>query len=144
MMARRVLSVLMIVLGVSAILIGLGVFLAGPTAAMGVTEGLFSSVTGKVVPLSIRFDATGESEMRFYAALWIAYGALLVIAARSLTLRMAWVPPLAAVFFAGGVGRVLAWVDIGPPHPAFAGLMIIELTLPLLFLALWTVARRTR
>jgi hypothetical protein len=55
---------------------------------------------------------------------------------------VSWVPWLAATFFAGGVGRALSWVSVGPPHPFFLALMATELTLPLVLVVLWLAVRR--
>jgi Domain of unknown function (DUF4345) len=48
---------------------------------------------------------------------------------------------LSSVFFAGGVGRALAYVFTGPPHPAFVVLMATEFVLPVIFIGLWAAVR---
>ena len=82
--------------------------------------------------------------MRFYAAIWGAYGVALVVVARNLARRLDMVPWLAAPFFLGGVGRVLSWAQVGTPHPFFQLLMAIELALPPLFVGLWWVVQRKK
>lgn len=42
---------------------------------------------------------------------------------------------LALAIFAGGVGRALAWLSAGPPHPLFAVLTVVELAGPPLLVA---------
>jgi hypothetical protein len=108
------------------------------------TEVTFDAITRSRHDFTGSFGPTVESELRFYAPFWIVYGGLLIAAARDLRRRVQWVLPLSAVFFAGGVGRALAYVQSGPPHPAFVALMAIELALPLVFVALWAMARRRR
>jgi hypothetical protein len=140
-MASRILSVLMILLGVSAILIGLSVFLAGAAQTGGMTAQLFDQLTGHAHGRSGLTGPTIDSELRFYAPFWIVYGAVLIATARNLGAHLGRVPGLAALFFAGGVGRALAWLQSGPPHPAFVMLMATELGLPIVFLALWALAK---
>jgi hypothetical protein len=82
-----------------------------------------------------------DSELRFYAALWGAYGVVALRTAWSLPRKLSRTPWIAAVFFAGGVGRLLSQVGVGAPHPFFTLLMIIELTLPVLLTLLWLGAR---
>jgi hypothetical protein len=141
-MAGRVLGGLLIVLGASAILIGVGIFLAGPAVISRLTEGLVAQVSGSPAPSPDLWTATQDSELRFYSVLWVAYGAAVMAVGRRLERRMAWVPPLSALFFLGGVGRALSWLAVGQPHLAFTLLMIVELALPPLFLGLWVLARR--
>jgi len=142
-MATRILRGLLILLGASAVAIGLSVFLSGATSTTHVAELAYSHLTGSTHAFTGDLGPTVESEMRFYAPLWIAYGVILIIAGRKLAAWLDRVPVLAAVFFAGGVGRALAYLEIGPPHPAFTVLMIVELTLPLVFIALWAALRRS-
>ncbi len=61
--------------------------------------------------------------------------------ALSLPRRLAQVPWLAAIFFAGGVGRGLSRISVGAPHPFFTVLMAIELALPGLLALLWLGVR---
>jgi hypothetical protein len=71
----------------------------------------------------------------------MAYGAMLIATAGKLKLYLNRVPLLSAVFFAGGVGRGLAYVFTGPPHPAFVVLMFTEFVLPVIFIGLWAAIR---
>ena len=143
-MARIVLQVLMIALGISAIVIGAAIFFAGPTFAGSTTEALYAALNSSAPPPSPPFTPVADSELRFYAPFWVVYGGVLIWTARGLAARMAWVPPLAGLFFAGGVGRLISLIVVGPPHPAFTMLMGSELVLPPLFVALWWAARRGR
>ena len=117
-------------------------FLAGPAVISRLTEGLVAQVSGSPAPSPDLWTATQDSELRFYSVLWVAYGAAVMAVGRRLERRMAWVPPLSALFFLGGVGRALSWLAVGQPHLAFTLLMIVELALPPLFLGLWVLARR--
>jgi hypothetical protein len=140
---RTTLRILLAILGVAAVLIALCILVTGaaPTARLG--EEAFDALTGWRGPPSPPWPPTMDNELRFYAALWGAYGLLLLVVARDLGARLSWVPWLAAVFFAGGVGRALSWASVGPPHPFFLALMATELTLPLVLIGLWLAVRRS-
>jgi Domain of unknown function (DUF4345) len=134
---RTLLRVLLAGLGVSAVLIALSILGlgAGVTAAVG--ERVFDALSGWRGPDSPPWPPTMDNELRFYAALWGAYGVVLLLAARDYTGWAGRVPWLAAVFFVGGAGRAFSWLMIGAPHPFFLLLMTIELALPPLLVLLW-------
>jgi len=138
---RLALAILLAVLGVSAIAIAGSILIlgAGATAASG--EAVFAALTGYGGPPSPAWPPSMDSELRFYAALWGAYGIVLVMTARRLDLHLARVPWLAAVFFAGGVGRLVSQVEVGAPHPFFTLLMAIELATPPILILLWLGCR---
>lgn len=131
-----ILRILLALLGLSAIAICLSIMLTGaaPTAAMA--ESMFGGASGDLWP------ATMDSELRFYAPFWGSYGVLLILAALNPAKRGGWVPWLAAVFFAGGIGRLISLFAVGWPHPAFVVLMAIELLLPPLLIWLWLGVRK--
>jgi hypothetical protein len=83
-----------------------------------------------------------DSELRFYAPFWGAYGIALLAVARDLAQLSRWVLWLALLFFVGGLGRVISYLAIGAPHPFFQALMVIELVTPPLLVALWLGGRR--
>jgi hypothetical protein len=128
-------------LGASAVAIALSILLLGAWATASMAESVFDAVSGWRGPPSGPWPATMDSELRFYAALWGAYGALLLRAAWSGPRALSQTPWLAAVFFAGGVGRLLSRLSVGAPHPFFTLLMLIELSLPALMVLLWLGAR---
>ena len=77
-----------------------------------------------------RADPRIESELRFYAAFYVAYGVtLLRIAGRADR-----DPPLlraaAAPLFLAGLARAGAWASTGRPHPTQQALLALELLLP--------------
>ena len=135
------LRVLLIALGLSAVAIALSIWLLGAEATARMSERVYAAATGRR-GASEPWPATMDSELRFYAALWAAYGVVLVQTARAMPTALPRVPWLAAIFFAGGVGRAISWLQVGPPHPFFTVLMAIELGLPPILLALWAAARR--
>ena len=141
-MGKRILQGLMVSLGLAAIGIGLMIFVMGAAATGHLTDLAFNLLAGADQKLTGEYSPTVESELRFYAPFWIAYGGLLIYVARDLSTYGSWVPLLVGVFFAGGVGRAIAYFAAGPPHPAFIVLMAIELVLPIVFMVLWARVRR--
>ena len=135
------LRVLYALLGVTAIAICLSIVILGPSATAASFEALFDTLTDTPHFRAGAWPATMDSELRFYAPFWGVYGLILLYIARGLPAKLGWVPPTAGLFFAGGMGRVLSYVAVGPPHPFFVLLMIIELLLPIIFLALWRAAK---
>ena len=86
-MAARILCILLIVLGLSAILIGLSIFLAGAPHTGWITTQLYEHLTGMSHASALLDGPSVDSELRFYAAFWMAYGAMLIATARKLKLR---------------------------------------------------------
>ena len=140
-MEKRILQGLMVGLGVAAIIIGLMIFVMGGGNTGQLTELTFNHLARVDHALTGKYSPTVESEMRFYAPFWIAYGGLLIYVARDLSKHGSWMPLLCGVFFAGGAGRVISYFTAGPPHPAFTVLMAIELVLPIVFVVLWARVR---
>jgi hypothetical protein len=138
------LRIVLIVLGASAIAIAASDIFLGPDWTAGGAKQAFGALTGYGGPPSGHWPTTMDNEMRFYAALWAAYGITLILVARGLAARGCFVPWLAAVFFAGGVGRAISYVSVGPPHPFFTLLMAIELGLPAAIMLLWLATRQAR
>ncbi len=62
--------------------------------------------------------------------------------ARDLSRHLGRFPALSAHFFAGGVGRALAWSQVGPLHPAIVARTASKLVLPLVFIAFCAITRR--
>jgi hypothetical protein len=137
----RAIRICLFVLGASAIGIALSILLLGAETTASLAEWGFGAVSGWRGPPSEHWPPTMDSELRFYAALWGAYGIVVLRAALNLADRLSEVPWLAGVFFAGGVGRVLSRLSTGAPHPFFTLLMTIELVLPVVLIGLWLGAQ---
>lgn len=88
------------------------------------------------IPGSVPVNATMDSEDRFYATLFLGFGAALIWCSRDLEARGRTFLALQAVFFLGGVARLISWAQVGPPGPLFVILGALELALPPL-LWLW-------
>jgi Domain of unknown function (DUF4345) len=82
------------------------------------------------IPGSVPVNATMDSEDRFYATLFLGFGLAHVWAARDLTQRAGIVLAMQAVFFAGGIARIISLIAVGPPIPLFLFLGALELLIP--------------
>lgn len=85
------------------------------------------------IPGSIPVNATLDSEDRFYASLFLGFGAALIWCSRSLAERGGVFFALLAVFFIGGLARIVSYLQVGLPHPLFQFLGVVELILPVVF-----------
>jgi Domain of unknown function (DUF4345) len=99
--------------------------------AVATTAGLHTVITGvRSLPGRQAASAPVESELRFYAAFYVAYGlAALRIAPRADRDAEA-VRALAGALFLAGLARAGGWLASGPPHPLQRALLAIELAAP--------------
>jgi hypothetical protein len=81
-------------------------------------------------------NATIDSDMRFYALLFAAYGLVFVWCAVDIADRGRVANILGALFFAGGLARLLAWAATGQPNWFYVVMIPVELIVPLVNWAL--------
>jgi Domain of unknown function (DUF4345) len=74
--------------------------------------------------------AAVESELRFYAAFYVAYGLAVLRVAPRADQDPAAVRALAAALFLAGLARAGGWRAAGKPHPGQRVLLAIELAGP--------------
>ncbi|HEY2658842.1 MAG TPA: DUF4345 domain-containing protein [Caulobacteraceae bacterium] len=141
-MARPILIGLLIALGLSAIVIGLSVFILGAAETSRVVETAYGHLAGSAPVTSTRYSTRAEQVIRVFTAFWIVYGVILVATALNLKRWAPSVPGLATVLFLGGLGRLFAYRQFGSPHRTFVVMMVVELALPPVLVALWAAARR--
>lgn len=110
----------LIVLGFVMVLAGASTVLLGATSISGIDDP----------------SPAVDSEMRFYAAWYVALGFLLVRAAWRHEIGGSIAKIVAATFFIAGCSRALSWAVIGKPPTIAVALMFVELLLPLLILPL--------
>ncbi|MBA4751005.1 MAG: DUF4345 domain-containing protein [Sphingopyxis sp.] len=139
--SRITLRAILFALGVICISIATSILLFGAAFTAGGGARAFTSLTGLGNGDSPPWLPTMDNELRFYAALFLAYGILLWRAGARIEARLSQIPWLAGVFFLGGVGRALSWIALGAPHPFFLFLMAGELILPPVIMALWLACR---
>lgn len=124
---RAVLRTLLYVFGAVCALIALTHIAIGPAA----------------IPGGATTNATMDSEDRFYATLFLGFGLAVIWCARDLESREKPLGALLAVFFAGGIARIVSLIAVGSPGALFLVLGALELTLPPMFW-LWLKATRKR
>jgi hypothetical protein len=111
---RRALQIVLVLFGVSDVFIALLHIALGPGA----------------IPGSVPVNATMDSEDRFYATLFLAYGVALLWCAKDVERRGAVVYFLMLTFFAGGVARIVSMIAVGLPNAFFITMTAVELVLP--------------
>jgi hypothetical protein len=114
---RKTLQALLALFGVVDIAIALAHIVIGPAS----------------IPGSVPVNATMDSEDRFYAVLFAAYGVALLWCVRDIERKSAVVYFLMATFFVGGLARLVSIATVGLPNAFFIAMTIVELVLPLLF-----------
>ena len=99
--------------------------------SVATTAGLHTVIFGaRSIPGQGPANASVESELRFYAAFYVAYGlAALRVAPRADSEATA-VRGLAGALFLAGLARAGGWPAAGKPHPLQRALLAVELTLP--------------
>jgi hypothetical protein len=129
-------------LGLAALAIGLMNFMLGPGATAGAFADMLRLGAPDLPPMSGLAVANADSEMRFYSVLWMAYGAIALWVVRDHPRRMGVLRGMLAIFWLGGLGRVISHFAAGPPHLLFQVLMWIELVLPPALFALSCIRLR--
>lgn len=117
------LKILLALLGGSIMLISLAHVALGPVA----------------IPGAVPVNATMDSEDRFYAVFFLAYGAALLWCARDIQGRTRHIRLLMALFFLGGVARIVSMAQVGLPNTFFIAMTGVELGLPPL--VIWLAGR---
>lgn len=111
---RKLFQVFLAIFGVVAIFISCLHIVLGPSS----------------IPGAVPVNATMDSEDRFYATLFMAFGAALLWCVKDVERKDAQVKLLALVFFVGGLARLVSMLAVGLPGPFFIAMTILELTLP--------------
>lgn len=118
-MSKRVLIVVLYVLGFVPVATGLLGIIGGPAAAPGGAPAV----------------ASVDSEYRFVNVFWVAAGLILWWSVRKAAERALVTRVILAVAAIGAIGRVISWILTGPPHPVFIGALVLEvLIVPLVIL----------
>jgi hypothetical protein len=105
--------------------------LLGVAGLVPIAAGVHTLLAGgRSIPPWRRANPMIESELRYYSAFYVAYGATALGAAAREEIDPATVKGLAAAMFLGGLGRVGAWLAAGRPHPLQRALLALELAVP--------------
>lgn len=104
-------------------------FYAGGLLATG--AGLHTVVAGaRSIAGQQPANAAIESELRFYAAFYVAYGLAVLRVAPRADKEAGAVRALAGALLLAGLARAGGWVAVGRPHGFQRALLAIELTAP--------------
>jgi hypothetical protein len=99
--------------------------------SVATAAGLHTAVAGaRSIAGEGQASATIESELRFYGAIYAAYGVTVLRVARRADEDPDGVRAVAGALFAAGLARAAAWRAVGRPHPFQRLLLAIELVLP--------------
>jgi uncharacterized protein DUF4345 len=106
-----------------------GLFYVG--GAVATTAGLHTVIAGaRSLPGQELANASLESELRFYAAFYVAYGAAALRVAPRADHDTMTVRALAGTLFLAGLARAGGWLAVGKPHGAQHALLLVELATP--------------
>jgi hypothetical protein len=83
------------------------------------------------IPGSVPVNATMDSEDRFYAVLFGAFGVALIWCAKDIHAKSLFVYFLAVTFFIGGLARLISVAVVGLPNNLFIFLTVLELIIPI-------------
>ncbi len=84
------------------------------------------------IPGGVVTNATMDSEDRFYATLFVGFGLAMIWCGRDLVTRARLFHCLLAIFFAGGIARLVSIAQVGLPNALLQLLTAVELILPVL------------
>ena len=94
------------------------------------------------IPGAVPVNATMDSEDRFYATLFAAYGVALLWCIRDIERKCMVVYFLAIVFFVGGLARLVSMAAVGLPNNFFIAMTTLELLIPFVMALLqWRVSK---
>jgi hypothetical protein len=109
---------------------GFQIFLGLFGAAVIIIAALHVVLGPAAIPGSIPVNSTMDSEDRFYATMFAAYGAAVLGCIRDIERRSRFIYLLAATFFVGGLARVASILAVGLPNRFFVAMMTLELVIP--------------
>jgi hypothetical protein len=96
--------------------------------------GALSSV-GVDLSRTVLENATLNSQLRFFAAIWFGFGVMLWIVAGDLVQQATWFKLMCWILILSGVGRLASIIQFGLPAPPFIGATFLELAgIPLLLI----------
>ena len=108
-------------MGGAILLVALTHIVLGPNADI---------LLGANLPAMALLDPTIDSQNRFYGAAFGLYGVLLILASNSLAAYRSVLLWTLALFFVGGVARLVSVALVGWPPALVVVLLLLELLLP--------------
>jgi hypothetical protein len=99
--------------------------------AVATAAGLHTVIAGaRSLPGQSAANPSVESELRFYAAFYVAYGLAALRVAPRADRDATTVRALAGTLFLAGLARAGGWLGVGRPHGVQRALLAIELAAP--------------
>jgi hypothetical protein len=124
------------VLAVAAVVTGMIDFALGARAA---------ALLGAELSADALRDPVLNSQIRFFGATWMGYGAFTYLASTDLEKYSALLTWVVAAVALGGVGRVIGLIELAPPAPPIYALIVIEIVVvPLILVWKRASARKPR
>ncbi len=126
-MYKRILQVILAVIGLIAVI----------TGALGVASGITTALGdfyGISVSPSIEGNIILDSNLRYFSGVWLGLGLILFWVIPSIERQKLVFRLLAGMIFIGGVGRVVSMLSFGTPSPLFVIFSLLELFFPLLII----------
>lgn len=126
MVMRKALQVFLGLFGVTAIFIA----------------SLHVAFCPSAIPGSVPVNPTIDSEDRFYAMLFAAYGVVLLWCIKDIERKSMVVYFLAVTFFVGGLARLVSMAVVGLPNAFFIAMTALELIIPFLMAFMqWRISK---
>ncbi|WP_229801948.1 DUF4345 domain-containing protein [Paramylibacter ulvae] len=122
--------------GLFIVAIGASIYLFGIFPIVQFAAPLADILLGDISPLDHLNHADIDSEMRFLAIFYVAYGMIILNTASDLRRRMHRIPMLVAVVLLGALGRGISIYFNGAPHGIMLILLSLEIAVPLFILML--------
>jgi len=123
----------------------LQIFLAFFGAVAIVIASIHIAFGPAAIPGSVPVNATLDSEDRFYATLFAAYGVALLWCVKDVESKSGFVYFLLGTFFVAGLARVVSIVAVGLPDSFFVAMLVLELLVPIVVAVVQRrVAKRKR
>ena len=126
-MYKRILQVILAIIGLIALI----------TGALGIVAGMttdFGDFYGVSVNPRIEGNIILDSNLRYFSGLWLGAGLILFWMIPSIERQKLVFRLVAGMIFIGGVGRVISILSFGVPSPLFIAFVVLELLFPLLII----------
>ncbi len=126
-MYKRILQIILAIIGLIALI----------TGALGIVAGMttnFGDFYGVSVNPRIEGNIILDSNLRYFSGLWFGVGLILFWMIPSIERQKLVFRLMAGMIFIGGVGRVISMLSFGVPSPLFIAFVVLELLFPLLII----------
>jgi Domain of unknown function (DUF4345) len=100
------------------------------------------STVGTQLSVEALTDPSLNSQLRFFAAIWLGFGVMLWYSTSDLTRHAVWFRLMCLALILSGIGRLISLVQFGVPAVPFVVAIIVEVVvIPLVLLWHWREVR---